>query len=383
MHSSLGTTPAKRWESSLKSGRRLRYFSPVQLDQAFMHFAERTVSKYGVISFNGNQYAIDGRLVNKKIAIRYNPFHLGNVHVYYQDKYYGLARVIDLKKEKHKSVAGIEEDPAVDSTISREYLKNIKSNYQDYLKEQLNTPLEDKVQLQAAGDHPEEKTAAEVNTTDHIAAEEKVQALKRQEFVEIISTALEIKNLSYAEKGKLYELWQTFKEFNRDLLIDIVDDIRLQIIDFFHEENAQGKFNCVIIDEAHSLSIEMFDELRSFYDDGANFSLILAGLPQLLNRNLNLSMTIPMKQRVSLFLECGGLSLSETKDYVKYHFNAAGIQNEIIDKKCYPVLHSMTSGIPRKINQACYVALLESFKSKKSIITDDIFKKVNEKISYT
>lgn len=161
------------------------------------------------------------------------------------------------------------------------------------------------------------------------------------------------------------------------------DDIRLQIIDFFHEENAQGKFNCVIIDEAHSLSIEMIDELRSFYDEGANFSLILAGLPQLLNRNLNLSMTIPMKQRVSLFLECGGLSLSETKDYVKYHFNTAGIDNEIIDKKCYPVLHSMTSGIPRKINQACYVALLESFKSKKNIITDDIFKKVNEKISYT
>src|SRR5690554_3546146 len=96
------------------------------------------------------------------------------------------------------------------------------------------------------------------------------------------------------------------------------DDIKLQIIDFFHEENAQGKFNCVIIDEAHSLSIELIDELRSFYDEGANFSLILSGLPQFLNRNLNLSMTIPMKQRVSLFLECSGLSLSDTKDYVNY-----------------------------------------------------------------
>lgn len=94
----------------------------------------------------------------------------------------------------------------------------------------------------------------------------------------------------------------------------LADDIRLQIIDFFHEENAQGKFNCVVIDEAHSLSIELIDELRSFYDEGANFSLVLAGLPQLLNRSLNLSMTIPMKQRISLFLECSGLSLSETKD---------------------------------------------------------------------
>ncbi len=161
------------------------------------------------------------------------------------------------------------------------------------------------------------------------------------------------------------------------------DDIKLQIIDFFQEENAQGKFNCVVIDEAHSLSIEMIDELRSFYDEGANFSLILAGLPQLLNRNLNLSMTLPMKQRVSLFLECTGFSLEETKDYVSYQFSSAGIQNEIIDEKCYPVLHSMTSGIARKINQACYLALLECFKNKKSIITADVLKKVNQKISYT
>ena len=163
----------------------------------------------------------------------------------------------------------------------------------------------------------------------------------------------------------------------------LADDIKLQIIDFFHEENAQGKFNCVIIDEAHSLSIELIDELRSFYDEGANFSLILAGLPQLVNRNLNLSMTIPMKQRVSLFLECSGLSLSATKDYVNYQLDDARVQNDIVDEKCYPLLHSMTSGIPRKINQACYGALLECFKNKKSIITEDTFKKINEKISYT
>ena len=163
----------------------------------------------------------------------------------------------------------------------------------------------------------------------------------------------------------------------------LADDIKLQIINFFHEENAQGKFNCVIIDEAHSLSIELIDELRSFYDEGANFSLILAGLPQLLNRNLNLSMTIPMKQRVSLFLECSGLSLSDTKDYVNYQLDDAGMQNDIIDENCFPLLHSMTSGIPRKINQARYGALLECFKTKKSIISEDVFKKVNEKISYT
>lgn len=148
----------------------------------------------------------------------------------------------------------------------------------------------------------------------------------------------------------------------------LADYINLQIINFFNEENAQGKFNCAIIDEANSLSIELIDELRSFYDEGANFSLILAGLPQLVNRNLNLSMTIPMKQRVNLFLECSGHSLNETREYVDYQFNDAGAQNEIMDEKCFPLLHSMTSGTPRKINQTCYGALLECLKLKNLLL---------------
>ena len=216
----------------MKAGTRLRYYSPVQIDQAFLHFAERTVNKYGVISFDGNEYAIDGSLVNKRVAIRYNPFHLDTVHVYYQDKYYGLARIVDLKREKHKSVTGIEEDPIVDSTISRQYLDNIKSNYQDYLKEQLSTPLDQEIELHAKLNNSTGETTTKIDDTKHIVPDEKTQVLKRREFVEIISTALGIKTLSYAEKGKLYELWQTFKEFNKDLLINIVDDIKEKTPDF-------------------------------------------------------------------------------------------------------------------------------------------------------
>ena len=161
------------------------------------------------------------------------------------------------------------------------------------------------------------------------------------------------------------------------------DDTKLQIINFFNEENAQGKFNCVIIDEAHSLSIDMIDEIRSFYDEGNNFSLILSGLPSLLNRKLNLSQTIPMKQRINLFLECSGFSLSELKNYIKHQLKQVKAQNPIIDEKCFPLLHSETSGIARKINQACYGALLECYKKEKTIVNEDIIKSILDKVSYT
>jgi len=186
--------------------------------------------------------------------------------------------------------------------------------------------------------------------------------------------------LSNPKKGAYYKTLATKMGLNPAFR---ADDVKLQIINFFNEENAQGKFNCVIADEAHSFSIEMIDELRSFYDEGKNFSLILSGLPALINRKLNLSLTIPMKQRVSLFLECSGFSLNELQNYVQHQLQQVHAKNPIIDEKCFPILHSETSGIARKINQACYGALLEAYKNKKTIINEEILQKVLDKISYT
>lgn len=149
------------------------------------------------------------------------------------------------------------------------------------------------------------------------------------------------------------------------------DDIKMQIINFFSEENEQGKFNCIVIDEAHTLSIPMIDELRSFYDEGANFSMILAGLPPLLSRTMNLAVNQPMKQRINLSIELEPMSPIQSMDYIKHQLDIARPRNQIFDDKCYPVIHSITSGIPRRINQVCYRALLQAFMEKKLIISAD------------
>ncbi|MBP8745998.1 MAG: AAA family ATPase [Syntrophorhabdus sp.] len=148
------------------------------------------------------------------------------------------------------------------------------------------------------------------------------------------------------------------------------DDIKLQLIHFFSEENEQGKFNCVIIDEAHTLSIPMIDELRSFYDEGANFSLILAGLPPLLSRTLSLSVNEPMKQRINFSIELDAFTPVETMNYIKHQINLSMGQKPVFDDKCYPAIHSITSGIPRRINQLCYRLLVYGYTAKKAIITE-------------
>jgi type II secretory pathway predicted ATPase ExeA len=157
------------------------------------------------------------------------------------------------------------------------------------------------------------------------------------------------------------------------------DDIKLQLVNFFSEENEQGKFNCVIIDESHTLSIPMIDELRSFYDEGSNFSMILVGLPPLLSKTMKLSINQPMKQRINLVIELEPLSPTQTVEYIKYQLNIAKAKNPIFDNKCYPLIHSISFGIPRRINQLCYRALIQAYIDKITIVTDEYIKLLAEK----
>lgn len=228
IHSSLNKTPVEAWMNSLNNRTKLNFISPVQLDEIFLHYAERTVDKYGTISFEGNTYEIDGVLVGKRISLRYNPFHLDYVHIYHNDKYFGIAKIIDLKKQKHKSVGHVEEDPCVDSEVSKQYFENIKSNYQEYLQKQIDSNLsKDLVSNDKEKESP--KTSEDVTFR---APKDKDYVIDKNEFVSIISQALDIHTVTFAEKGKLYELWETFKEFNREILISILSDIKKITPDF-------------------------------------------------------------------------------------------------------------------------------------------------------
>jgi putative transposase len=228
IHSSLIKTPVESWMDSLNQGTKLSFFSPVQLDEIFLHYDERTVDKYGCISFQGNTYEIDGQLVGKKIGLRYSPFHLDSIHVYYNCKYFGIANIINLKRQKHKSVGTIEEDHCTDSEVSKQYLISIKSNYQEYLKEQISISLSKNVVIQTV----DNKVKPVENKNISKTLKDKDYVITKNEFVELVSQLLDIDNVTFAEKGKLYELWETFKDFNREILISILTDIKDTTPDF-------------------------------------------------------------------------------------------------------------------------------------------------------
>ena len=166
--------------------------------------------------------------LGKKIGLRFSPFHLDYIHVYYNCKYFGIAKIINLKRQKHKSVGTIEEDHCTDSEVSKQYLISIKSNYQEYLQEQIAISLSKNIVSQTI----ENKVKPVTNEDILKAPKDKDYIINKSEFVELVSGLLDIDNVTFAEKGKLYELWETFKDFNREILTSILTDIKETTPDF-------------------------------------------------------------------------------------------------------------------------------------------------------
>ena len=198
----------------------------MELEEIFLHAEYRCVNKYGVVSFEGNTYEAPTELIGKTVIVRYSPFHLDYLHIYYRDKYFGTARIIDLKTQKHKSVESIPEESGYESDISRLYFENIKSNYQKYLQEQMNLDIDKNI----SGKNTDETGSIEAHP---IRPPKEVEiTITRDEFVDIVKAAIDMPELTFQEKGKLNELWDTFKEFNKEILVSILKDLSQRANDF-------------------------------------------------------------------------------------------------------------------------------------------------------
>lgn len=228
LHSSIGMTPVERWNVSLKAGTKLRFFSPVELEEIFLHAEERKVNKYGVINFEGNTYEAPAELVGKSVVVRYSPFHLEYLHVYYKDKYFGVAKLIDLETSRHRSVGSIPEESGYDSDISHMYFENIKSNYQKYLEGQLDSSID----KDCVGENTPEPDDTDKYLHPVRPPKEIEVTITRNEFIDIVKQAIGMSELTFQEKGKLNELWDTFKDFNKDILVSILSDLSKKANDF-------------------------------------------------------------------------------------------------------------------------------------------------------
>ena len=145
--------------------------------------------------------------------------------------------------------------------------------------------------------------------------------------------------------------------------------------EFLIQESKQHRRVILLIDEAQSLGSELLEELRllSNLNDGKTLKLqiILSGQSDLHTLLQRIDMT-QFAQRIVVDYHLEPLSEAETGHYIRHRLKISGGHPTLFTNKACALVHHLTRGTPRLINQVCDVALTYGFAEQGRVITSKL-----------
>jgi type II secretory pathway predicted ATPase ExeA len=133
---------------------------------------------------------------------------------------------------------------------------------------------------------------------------------------------------------------------------------------FLGRSFAAGQQVLLVVDEAQNLNIQMLEDLRllSNINDGrqSSIQIILAGQPNL-RTLLTRSDMRQLAQRVAVDYALEPLNEDEAKAYVQHRLRVAGGEPDLLTEYACALVHQLSGGNPRLINQLCDLALMYGF----------------------
>ncbi len=145
--------------------------------------------------------------------------------------------------------------------------------------------------------------------------------------------------------------------------------------EFLAHESQQHRRVILIIDEAQSLGTDLLEELRllSNLNDGKTLKLqiVLSGQPDLHKLLQRIDMT-QFAQRVAVDCHLELLSEVETGQFIHHRLRVAGGHPSLFTNKACALVHRLTKGNPRLINQVCDLTMTHGFGLQAQVITSKI-----------
>lgn len=147
-----------------------------------------------------------------------------------------------------------------------------------------------------------------------------------------------------------------------------------------YKNTNDNKNTVVIVDEAQAIGEEdSFEELRLLLNfqlnDNFLLTLILLGQPELKEKIAALPQ---LRQRLAVRYHLKALTEIETKEYIKHRLEVAGAKQPIFSEDAYKEIYYFSTGIPRRINNICDMALLVGCGEGLDKIDKKIIKEVAE-----
>lgn len=131
----------------------------------------------------------------------------------------------------------------------------------------------------------------------------------------------------------------------------------------------------IIIDEANHINNAILNDLKILFnfdmDSKDRAAVLLTGLPAL-NSTLKLSIHEPLRQRIVMNYEIGGLDREEGRQYISGKLKSAGCSQPVFEDNAVEAVLNAADGIPRMINKLCTACLLIGDSAGSSTVTPDI-----------
>jgi type II secretory pathway predicted ATPase ExeA len=141
----------------------------------------------------------------------------------------------------------------------------------------------------------------------------------------------------------------------------------------------KGRFVLLIVDEAHLLPPELFEQLRFLLNDDMDstslITLVLLGQPDLAHK-LRFAPYQALHQRIAVRYHLRPFDLEETAGYIKHHLHTAGYQGQLFSDSFIAGVYDHTKGVARQINNLCRSALLLGATEAKHILDEADLKRV-------
>ncbi|MBT3346575.1 MAG: AAA family ATPase [Gemmatimonadetes bacterium] len=171
-------------------------------------------------------------------------------------------------------------------------------------------------------------------------------------------------------------------QFLNEILYQLGDDLPTEpdrqrtvhrIHEIVYDAHSQGKETIVVVDEAQLLQEDsIFEEMRLLLnlqlDDAFLITLLLVGqgaLGERIRKHGGLDQRIATRGVVRPF------HIEDTRQYIDFRLTTAGRQEPIFHPEAIDLIHEYTSGVPRKINNICDIALVIGFSRKLDSIDAD------------
>lgn len=142
--------------------------------------------------------------------------------------------------------------------------------------------------------------------------------------------------------------------------------------------HAKGNNNVLVIDEAQNLSAEVLEQLRLLTNLETNerklLQIILIGQPELRTMLARPELE-QLAQRVIARYHLGPLAQDETGSYIAHRLAVAGAAGTPFPRRLLHYIHTLSKGVPRRINLLCDRALLGAYVENEHEVTRKILRR--------